>query len=98
MALITYKKLQKLFVVWKKIRYSLKVTFETIWLGGLEPRPMHQKVAVSIPGQGPYFGFGFNPQSGPIQEAANQCFSHIDVSLYLPLLPPFSRINKHILG
>ena len=31
------------------------------WLSWLEPLPIHQKVAGSIPGQGAYLGCGFDP-------------------------------------
>ena len=35
----------------------------------------------SIPCQGAFLGFGFDPRLGHVQEAANRCFS--------PFLPPF---------
>lgn len=46
------------------------------WFGQLEHYPIHWK-AGSIPGQGAYRGFRFNPQSGHIWEATDGCFSPI---------------------
>ena len=36
----------------------------------------------------------FDSQSGHMQEATNQCFSHTDVSLFHPHLPFLSNENK----
>ena len=57
------------------------------WLSWLGRRPIHQKVAGSIPGQGMYLGCEFDPQSGrvwrqPINiSLPHRCFS---LSLYTP--------------
>ena len=45
------------------------------WLSSLEHCPVHQKFAVSIPGQGTYLGWGFNPWSGRMREPTDWCFS-----------------------
>ena len=46
-----------------------------VWLRWLEHHPISWKVASSKPGQGTYLGFRFDPQSGCIQEAMDQCLS-----------------------
>ena len=60
-----------------------------------------QKIVGSIPGQGAYLGWGFEPQLGYIWQTTDRCFSlslmflslcHGCFSLSLP------KINKHILG
>ena len=65
-----------------------------------EHRPIHRKVAGSIPVQGTCLGCRFSPQSGHVREATNQCLSHVDVSLpplssslLLPLPLPLKSIN-----
>ena len=51
-------------------------------VGALSRTP---KVADLIPGQGTCLGYGFDPQSGYVQEAADQCFSLMSMSLSLSL-------------
>ena len=48
--------------------------------------PAKQKVAGQIPGWGTCLVCRFSPWSGCVQEATDQCFSHLDV--FLPSLPP----------
>ena len=54
-----------------------------------------QLVTGSIPSQGSYLGFGFDPQSGHMQEATDRYFPLISmfVSLCFSLLSPLSK-NK----
>ena len=49
----------------------------SVWLGWLECRPMNQKVTNSIPSQ------------EACKKAAHQCFSSMDVSLFLSPSPHF---------
>ena len=65
-----------------------------MWLRHLEHCPIYRKVVGLIPGQGTYLGFGFDPQSGHIQEGNQLMFlSHISVSLFsLPL--PLKTVKK----
>ena len=51
-------------------------------------RPVHQKQAGAIPGQGTHLGCGFSPWSGSVQEATDRGFSHslsLSTSLSLSL-------------
>ena len=45
------------------------------WRGGLECRPVQQKVVGSTLGQGTSLGCGFNPQAGHVWEAMDRYFS-----------------------
>ena len=47
------------------------------WLSGFERRPVHQKVAGSVHGQGTCPGCEFNFRLGRLQEATDCCFSHL---------------------
>ena len=64
------------------------------WLSWLVRRPIHQKVAGSIPGQGMYLGCEFDPQSGRVWEATNQYFSPTSMFLSLSLHPPFVSLKS----
>ena len=66
------------------------------WHGWLECRPVHQKVAGLIPGQGTYLDCGFDPWSEHVWEATSQCFSHINVHLFVYLSPPFFLSLKSV--
>ena len=61
----------------------------------VECSPRNQKVAGSIPGQGPGLGCGLGPQSGHVWEATDQCFSltSMFLSLSFSLPAPLSK-NK----
>ena len=74
----------------KKTIYSKNLKLEPwlVWLSWLEHRLVNRKVAGSIPGQGICLGCRFNPQSGCIYEANNQCFSF--TWIFLPLSPTSS--------
>ena len=59
---------------------------------------MHQRVAGSVLGQGTYLGCRFDPWSGCVREATDQCFSFTSMFLFLSLsFPPLSKINGNIL-
>ena len=60
----------------------------------MEHRPIHQKVASSIPGQSTYLGRGLDPQSGYVWEATNQCFSLTSMFFSFALPSFLSKINK----
>ena len=69
------------------------------WLSWLEHRPAHLKFAGLIPGQDTRLGYEFNPLSGRVQEATNQCFA-LSLSLSLSLSPfifLLKSIKKQIL-
>ena len=57
---------------------------------------MHQKVMGLMPGHAIYLGCGFDPQSGHVGEATDQCFSPILKFLSLSLSPPLSLSLKSI--
>ena len=59
-------------------------------LGLLEHWTAHQKVAGLIPGKDTYLGCRFNPQSGHVREATDQCF-------FLTSIFSLSQISKYIL-
>ena len=61
----------------------------------MEHRPVHQKVAGSIPSQGTHLGCRFDPPLGCVWEATNGCFSLTSKFLSLP---PYSlsKIHKYI--
>ena len=59
-------------------------TLSQPWVGGLECRPLHQKVGGLIPSQGTQLGCRFDPRSGCIWEATNGYFSS-SLSLSFPL-------------
>ena len=66
------------------------------WLGGsvaLEHHPVHQKIAVSIPGQGTDLGCRFNSRWGANGRQPKDIFSLISFSFSASL----SKINEHIL-
>ena len=67
-------------------------------LSWLEHLPTHQKVAGLILGQGTDVGCGFNPRSGPVQEATDQCFSltTMFLSVFLSLPYSLSKISEYI--
>ena len=44
------------------------------WLSWLERRPVHQRIAGSIPRQGTYLGCGFDLLAGHLWEATSRCF------------------------
>lgn len=58
----------------------------------LERQPMHQRVTASIPRQGTYLGFRFDPRRGQgmcVQEAINQWISFTLIFLsHSASLPP----------
>ena len=58
-----------------------------VWLSWLEGHPVHGKAVGSISGQRTDLGCRFDPQSGHVQEATNQCFSLTSIffSRSLPL-------------
>ena len=59
---------------------------------------VHQKVASSIRGQDTHLGCGFDPRLEWVQEATDQCFSLLSLSLSLsPLLSLLNHL-KSILG
>lgn len=68
--------------------FSLALTSVTQFVG---PGPMHQKVTVSIPGQGTYPSILL----GLLREAADRCFS-LSLSLIrsLPSPSPFLSLKK----
>ena len=57
------------------------------WLSWMEHCPVHQNVVGSIPGQGTYLGYGFNPWSGSIWEETDQLFHVLSLALSLSLSP-----------
>lgn len=48
-------------------------------------RQVHGNIAGSVPGQGPYLGFGFSPQVGHIRNTTDWCFSSTLMFLSFPL-------------
>ena len=65
------------------------------WLHWFEHSPIHQKVVGSIPDQGIYLDYGFDPVG--VHTGGNQSMflSHIDVSLSLSLSLPPSLFEKN---
>ena len=79
-------------VSWMRLTLKLVHFALARCLSWLEHRPVHRKVVVSVPSQDTYLGHMFDPLSGCVREATDQCFSL--TSMFLSLSPSLSLENQ----
>ena len=81
----------RLYILQHLVKTNLRGPSQVAQLVGASPH-MPKEVASSIPSQGTYPGWGFDPQWGSVQEATDQCLS---VCFSLSLSLSLSQINKN---